>query len=115
MKPTTVISFLGSTSDAAKFGPSRWMKWRPSVGSCMHEDSRVDRFVMIHGNSHSRSADYVTQDIAAVSPETQVERHVLDFADAWDFEEVYGKSLDFARGSPSDPDAEDVSVHITTG
>jgi transcriptional regulatory protein RtcR len=115
MKPTTVISFLGSTLDASKFGPSRWMKWRPSVGLCMHEDLRVDRFVMIHGQMHSRLAEYVSEDIAAVSPETLVERHILDFKDAWDFEEVYGKLLDFARGLELDPDTEDVLVHITTG
>lgn len=115
MKPTTVISFLGSTLDASKFGPSRWMKWRPSVSLCMHEDLRVDRFVMIHGQMHSRLADYVSGDIASVSPETLVERHILDFKDAWDFEEVYGKLLDFARGLELDPDAEDLLVHITTG
>jgi len=115
MKPLTVIGFLGSTLDASKFGPSRWMKWRPSVGLCMHEDLRVDRFVMLHGAIHSRLAEYVSEDIASISPETLVERHVIDFADAWDFEEVYGKLLDFARAQPFDPDAEDVLVHITTG
>ncbi|BEU99426.1 RNA repair transcriptional activator RtcR [Novosphingobium olei] len=115
MKPTTVISFLGSTLDASKFGPSRWMKWRPSVGLCMHEDLRVDRFLMIHGSAHSRLAEYVSEDIASVSPETMVERHVIDFGDAWDFEEVYGKLLDFARSQPLDPDVEDYLIHITTG
>lgn len=115
MKSLTVIGFLGSTLDAAKFGPSRWMKWRPSVALTMHEDLRVDRLVMIHGSAHRRLAEYVTADIADVSPETTVERHVIDFADAWDFEEVYGKLLDFTRTLPLDPDAEDVLVHITTG
>lgn len=115
MKPTVVISFLGSTLDASKFGPSRWAKWRPSVGLCMHEDLRVDRFIMIHGSAHSRLACFVAEDIASVSPETTVERHVIDFADPWDFEEVYGKLLDFARSQPLDPDTEDYLVHITTG
>lgn len=115
MKPTTVISFLGSTLDASKFGPSRWMKWRPSVGLCMHEDLRVDRLLMIHGSAHRRLAEYVTEDIASVSPETLVEHHVIDFADAWDFEEVYGRLLDFARAQPFDPEVEDYLVHITTG
>jgi transcriptional regulatory protein RtcR len=115
MKPTIVVSFLGSTLDASKFGPSRWMKWRPSVGLCMHEDLRVDRFIMIHGSAHSRLAEYVSEDIASVSPETEVERHVIDFADPWDFEEVYGKLLDFARSQPFDPDVEDYLIHITTG
>ena len=43
MKPTVVIGFLGSTLDASKMGPSRWNKWRPTVGLCMHEDLRLDR------------------------------------------------------------------------
>jgi transcriptional regulatory protein RtcR len=115
MKPLTVIGFLGSTLDASKFGPSRWSKWRPTVGLTMHEDLRVDRLILIHGTAHRRLADYVAEDIASVSPETTVEKRVLDFRDPWDFEEVYGKLLDFARAEPLDPDAEDYLVHITTG
>ena len=115
MKPLVTIGFLGSTLDSGKFGPSRWNKWRPSVGLCMHEDLRIDRFVLLHGASHGRLAEYVADDIASISPETQVDRRVIDFANAWDFEEVYGKLLDFARAYPFDPDAEDYLVHITTG
>lgn len=115
MKPTVVIGFLGSTLDGSKFAASRWNKWRPSVGLTMHEDLRIDRFILIHGTAHQRLAEYVAQDIASVSPETRVEPHVIDFADAWDFEEVYGKLLDFARVWPFDPEAEDYLVHITTG
>ncbi|MBW8843139.1 MAG: sigma 54-interacting transcriptional regulator [Sphingomonadales bacterium] len=115
MKPLTVIGFLGSTLDASKFGPSRWSKWRPSVGLTMHEDLRVDRFLLIHGSAHRRLADYVAEDIASVSPETNVEMRLLDFRDPWDFEEVFGKLLDFARAEPFDPESEDYLVHITTG
>lgn len=115
MKPTTVIGFLGSTLDAAKFGPTRWNKWRPTVSICMQEDLRVDRFVLIHGSYHRRLAEFVMQDIRDVSPETEIAAHVMDFDDAWDFEEVYGKLLDFARDYPFDPDAQDYLVHITTG
>ena len=115
MKPLVVIGFLGSTLDASKFGPSRWGKWRPSVALTMHEDLRVDRFVMLHGTAHARLADYVGEDIASVSPETSIDRQVIDFSDPWDFEEVYGKLLDFARAYPFDPEAEDYLVHITTG
>ena len=115
MKKLTVIGFLGSTLDASKFGPSRWGKWRPSVGLTMHQDLRVDRFIMLHGTAHVRLADYVAADIASVSPETAVELRRLDFIDPWDFEEVYGKLLDFARGEPFDPEAEDYLIHITTG
>ncbi|WP_337846575.1 RNA repair transcriptional activator RtcR [Sphingomonas sp.] len=115
MKPLVVIGFLGSTLDASKFGPSRWNKWRPSVALTMHEDLRVDRFVLLHGRQHSRLADYVAEDIAAVSPETRVEPQRIEFTDPWDFEEVYGKLLDFVRSYPFDPEAEDYLIHITTG
>ncbi|ANU06829.1 RNA repair transcriptional activator RtcR [Paraurantiacibacter namhicola] len=115
MKSTTVIGFLGSTLDAAKFGPSRWNKWRPTVSICMQEDLRVDRFVLIHGSYHRRLAEFVMQDIRDVSPETEVVPHVMDFEDAWDFEEVYGKLLDFAREFDFDPDTQDYLIHITTG
>jgi transcriptional regulatory protein RtcR len=115
MKPLVVIGFLGSTLDSSKFGPTRWSKWRPTVSLCMHEDLRVDRLVMLHGTQHVRLAEYVREDIAGVSPETQVQLQVIDFADAWDFEEVYGKLLDFVRDYPFDPEAEDYLIHITTG
>ncbi|WP_294329826.1 RNA repair transcriptional activator RtcR [uncultured Sphingomonas sp.] len=115
MKPLTVIGFLGSTLDASKFGPSRWNKWRPTVGLAMHEDLRVDRLLLIHGSQHRRLAEYVAEDVVSVSPETRVDLRVLDFHDAWDFEEVYGKLLDFARAEPFDPEAEEYLVHITTG
>lgn len=115
MRPITVIGFLGSTLDAAKFGPSRWMKWRPTVSIVMHEDLRVDRFVLIHGSAHQRLADQIAADIADVSPETLVQPHIIDFTDAWDFEEVYGKLLDFAQAQTFDPEAEDFLIHITTG
>lgn len=110
-----MIGFLGSTLDAAKFGPSRWHKWRPTVGLAMHEDLRVDRLVLMHGTQHRRLAEYVAEDVTAVSPETKVDLRVLDFRDPWDFEEVYGKLLDFARAERFDPEAEDYLVHITTG
>ena len=115
MKPLVVIGFLGSTLDAAKFGPTRWNKWRPTVGLAMHPDLRVDRLVLLHGTPHERLAEFVADDVTSVSPETQVERRLLDFKDPWDFEEVYGKLLDFARAEPFEPEAEDYLIHITTG
>lgn len=115
MRPLTVIGFLGSTLDAGKFSSGRWNKWRPTVGLAMHQDLRVDRLVLLHGSTHRRLADLLEEDIASVSPETRVEKRVLDFKDAWDFEEVYGKLLDFALAEQFDPEAEDYLIHITTG
>lgn len=115
MRRITVIGFVGSTLDASKFDASRWNKWRPSVAVTMHEDLRVDRFILLHGTPHRRLAEFITTDIASVSPETRVEPRLLDFKDPWDFEEVYGKLLDFAQGEAFDPDAEDYLIHIATG
>lgn len=115
MKPTTLIGFLGSTLDAGPFSPARWNRWRPSVSICMQDDLRVDRFVLIHGSQHARLTEQVAADIRDVSPETEIVPQVMDFADPWDFEEVYGKLLDFARSFPFDPEAQDYLVHITTG
>ncbi|TFI57688.1 AAA family ATPase [Sphingomonas parva] len=115
MRPNVVIGFLGSTLDASRQGPERWNKWRPTVGLCMHEDLRVDRLELIHGGQHEGLAKHVRADIAGVSPETEVNLRRLDFADPWDFEEVYGKLLDFARAYRFDPEAEDYLIHITTG
>jgi len=100
MRPLTVLGFLGSTLDAAKFGPSRWNKWRPTVSICMQDDLRVDRFVLMHGDQHQRLANRMMEDIRDVSPETEVTPQILNFDDPWDFEEVYGKLLDFAREFP---------------
>jgi len=103
MKPLVVIGFLGSTLDASKRDASRWQKWRPTVGITMHEDLRVDRMVLLHGAKHTSLAEFVIADISSVSPETTVEAAVIEFADPWDFEEVYGKLLDFARAYHFDP------------
>ncbi len=115
MRQTVVIGFLGSTLDASKIGPTRWNKWRPTVAMGMHGDLRIDRLELIHGGRHESLARYVAEDIATVSPETEVRLNRMDFADAWDFEEVYGKLLDFAQAARFDPEAEDYLVHITTG
>ncbi len=115
MRPLTVIGFIGSTLDASKFGPTRWNKWRPSVGLCMHEDLRVDRFVLLYGAKHKQLALHVMGDIATVSPETKVDLRLLEFHDPWDFEEVYGKLLDFSRAFPFDTEHQDYLIHITTG
>jgi transcriptional regulatory protein RtcR len=78
----------------------------------MQPDLRVDRLVLLHGSAHASLAGHVIADIADISPETRVEPHVIDFKNPWDFEEVYGKLLDFARAYPFDPAAEDYLVHL---
>lgn len=114
MKPRVVIGFVGSTLDQGK-NPDRWQRWRPTVALCQHEDLAIHRLELIHSVQHTALATRVAQDVAQVSPETEVHRHILDFKDAWDFEEVYSALHDFARRYPFDTDAEEYLVHITTG
>ena len=106
MKPRVAIGFLGSTLDQGK-NPDRWQRWRPTVALCQHDDLLINRFDMIHARAHSSLAERIAKDIAQVSPETEVRRHILEFKDPWDFEEVYSALHDFVRGYPFDPDAED--------
>jgi transcriptional regulatory protein RtcR len=109
-----VIGILGTTLDVGK-GNARWDRWRPSVALTQHEDLLVDRFELLHGSHVSELTAQVVADIAHVSPETRVVKHVLDFRDPWDFEHVYGKLHEFASSYAFDPDKEDYLVHITTG
>ncbi len=109
-----VIGILGTTLDAGK-GNNRWNKWRPSVALTQHEDLLVDRFELLHGSRVTDLTQQVVADIEHVSPETKVVRHELDFEAPWDFEQVYGKLLDFASSYAFDTDKEDYLVHITTG
>jgi transcriptional regulatory protein RtcR len=115
MKKLTVIGFLGSTLDAGRLNVERWNRWRPTVAVTMHPDLRIDRFVLLHGAIHQSLADQLRADIASVSPETTVEPNLIEFKNAWDFEEVYGKLRDFADSFTFDPDTEDYLIHITTG
>jgi transcriptional regulatory protein RtcR len=113
-KPVVVIGLLGSALDRGR-GPERWNTWRPSVDLCRHDDLVVHRFELLYGTREQPLAAVVTADIRALSPETLVRTHVIDFGDPWDFGLVYEKLHDFARAYPFDADKEDYLVHVTTG
>jgi transcriptional regulatory protein RtcR len=114
MRDLVVLGILGPTLDSG-LNPRRWDRWRPTVDICRHDDLVVKRFELLAQRKFTRLARVVSDDIASVSPETEVRTHVVDMKDPWDFEEVYGKLHDFARGYPFDPEAEDYVVHMTTG
>jgi transcriptional regulatory protein RtcR len=75
----------------------------------------VDRFELIHGSRFGTLAAMVAEDIAHISPETEVVRHQIAWQDPWDFEEVFAALHDFTRGCEFAPEDEDYLVHITTG
>jgi transcriptional regulatory protein RtcR len=114
MKARVVLGFLGTRLDSPA-GADRWKKWRPSVALCQEPSMFVDRFVLIHDRKSAPLAKAVIEDIGEISPATQVEPHVLNLRDPWDFGEVYAKMRDFARSYTFDPDVEDYYVNITTG
>lgn len=111
---TVALSFLGTQIDAGK-GPDRWNRWRPNVALCQQDDLLIDRLELIHDRRHTKLAELITTDIANVSPETKVERHIIDWENPWDFEEVYGAMLDFADRYTFKPDEETYISNLTTG
>jgi transcriptional regulatory protein RtcR len=114
MKRKIVIGLLGSILDRGQ-GRKRWDNWRPTVSLGQFEDLLIDRVELLH-DSHSQAiADVVKEDLKVVSPESTIRLHEMNFADAWDFEEVYSALYDFARDYPFDTEQEEYYLHITTG
>lgn len=112
---TVAISILGTTMDRRGNGEKRWDKWRPTISMCQHDDLLIDRLELLFDNHSQGLADQVTEDIARVSPETEVVYHKVNFIDPWDFESVYAELLDFARGYDFKTSKERYLTHITTG
>lgn len=109
-----VLGFLGTKLDSG-IANKRWNAWRPTVALCQHDDFVVDRFELLIEQSTSTLADQVSADIASVSPETEVQQHVMTLQDPWDFEEIYGALHDFSVGYDFQPDKENYLINITTG
>lgn len=110
----TCIGLLGTTLDQG-FRPARWERWRPSVSIFQHDDLLIDRFELLHQERSTKLAKQVEADILAVSPETEVRRHLIGLESPWDFEQVYAQLYDFCRDYDFDTQTNDYLVHITTG
>jgi transcriptional regulatory protein RtcR len=113
-KRTVIIGIVGSILDAG-FHEERWKKWRPTVSLCRHADLPIARYELLHQPAHRDVAKCIAADIPRVSPSTEVRLTEREFANPWDFEEVYAALHDFARAYPFAPEKEDYLVHITTG
>ncbi len=109
-----VFGFVGSTLDQGA-GAARWERWRPTVGLCQQEDLVVHRLELFYQRPADKLTKSVITDIATISPETEVRRHLIDFRDPWDFEEVWNGLYEFARAYPFDTEREDYLIHLTTG
>lgn len=108
------ISMLGTTLDNV-MNEQRWQRWRPTLSLCQQPELKIDRLELLYPRFAYPLAERITKDIEHASPHTAVRLHQHDHTDPWDFEEVYTKLDDFARGYRFDPDKEDYLVHITTG
>ncbi len=113
-KRTVVFGILGIKKDSGK-GVARREKWRPTIALCSHEDLLIHRFELLTQPTHHELAKQIIADIKDVSPETEIKTHLVQFDDAWDFEEVYGQLHDFFRNYSFKPDKEDYLVHLSTG
>ena len=111
---TVVIGLLGSNLDQGKQA-DRWNTWRPSVSLCRQPDLIVKRFELLHTLRDAKLAGVIREDIESVSPETKVQLHETEFADPWDFEQVYERLFEFSRNYAFNTDSEEYLIHITTG
>ncbi|KIC18021.1 RNA repair transcriptional activator RtcR [Leisingera sp. ANG-DT] len=105
-----VIGFLGTQLDMGKK-----RRWRPTLSLVEHGSFRVDRLELLFDIKFNRLAHQVKREVEDASPGTEVLLQELNLNDPWDFQEVYGKLFDFARGYGFDEDREKYHVHLTTG
>lgn len=113
-KRNVVIGFMGTQLDGG-LGPGRWEKWRPTVSLMQHEDTLIHRLELLFPTRYEALAKLLQQDIASVSPETEVRLVRMDLQDPWDFGEVYAALYDWARRYRFEPEQENYWTHITTG
>jgi transcriptional regulatory protein RtcR len=111
----TVIGILGSRLDQQGLGKRRWNHWRPSISILMHAHFPVDEFILIHHLDEAALAAVTIRDMQQLSPQTRVTPYVVDYANPWDFEQVYGQLHEFTRQQRFDPEQHHYYVHITTG
>ena len=95
-----MLGFLGTRLDAGQ-SRKRWRRWRPTIDLCMQPKWPVARLELLYEKPYAALAQQVIEDLAEVSPETEVRLHELALADPWDFEEVYGALFDFVTCSPA--------------
>ena len=110
-----IIGILGTRLDHGGLGKRRWERWRPSVGLVMHHVLPVKEFVLLHHPDEQQLADLTLSDMAELSPETKLTPYLVDYADPWDFEQVYSQLHDFCRWYQFDAEQHNYYVHITTG
>lgn len=114
MKKKVVIGFIGTQLDSG-IAASRWERWRPTVSLVLRENLVIDKMMLLYDRNYQALADLLKQDIATVSPETEVTPVEMSIANPWDFGQVYAALFDLAEQYPFDIEHEEYWIHITTG
>lgn len=115
MRKTVAFGFVGTVLDYVGRGSQRWEKWRPTLSLCQQETLVVHRLELLYDARSRGLFETLKQDIASVSPETEVIGVEIAIRNPWDFGEVYACLHDFARSHRFHPEDEDYLIHITTG
>ena len=110
---TAIIGFLGTTLDNG-FSSNRWQRWRPTVSLGLHNDLLVDELHILYSKRDKRLFKIIVDDMAQVSPQTQVIGHHVTLSSPWDFAEVYAELYDFVAAFDFQ-DKTDYLLHLTTG
>ncbi|NRD70291.1 sigma 54-interacting transcriptional regulator [Psychrobacter okhotskensis] len=110
---TAVIGFLGTTLDNG-FNDKRWQRWRPTVSLGLHDALLIDELHILYSTRDKRLFKIVKDDVAHVSPQTQVIGHHVSLSSPWDFADVYAELYDFAAAFDFQ-DNTDYLLHLTTG
>ncbi len=113
---TAVIGFLGTTLDNG-FNDKRWQRWqrwRPTVSLGLHDELLIDELHILYSKRDKRLFKIVVDDVARVSPQTQVIGHYVTLLSPWDFADVYAELYDFVASFNFDAQT-DYLLHLTTG
>ncbi len=110
---TAVIGFLGTTLDNG-FNDKRWQRWRPTVSLGLHDELLVDELHILYSTRDKRLFKIIVDDVAQVSPQTQVIGHHVSLSSPWDFADVYAELYDFAAAFEFQ-DNINYLLHLTTG
>ncbi|PYE39736.1 RNA repair transcriptional activator RtcR [Psychrobacter fozii] len=110
---TAVIGFLGTTLDNG-FNDKRWQRWRPTVSLGLHDELLVDELHILYSKRDKRLFKIIKNDVAQVSPNTNVIGHHVALISPWDFADVYAELYDFAAGFDFQENT-DYLLHLTTG
>lgn len=115
MIKNVVIGLVGVNLDNRGKSDKRWEAWRPTISLFQHDDLLVDKFVLLYQKRQQGLVQQLKEDIAMLSPETEVVLQKVTMRDPWDFQDVYSDLLDVAEGYDFDVEKENYYVHITTG